>query len=192
MKTYIVKVALRGISPMVWRRFRLSGETSLAAFHYIIQIAQGWQDEHLHQFRIYGKNYGISYSGGITFLDNPYKIALDDFEFDADDRFTYEYNFFEHWLHDIRIETVLENADLKSPFCLAGNRMPGATLADETTKTLALLNAIIHADETTTVGEIRPLIEALDAVRFNRPKVNRQLSRLNLDSPELESIEIGL
>ncbi|MDC9598560.1 IS1096 element passenger TnpR family protein [Xenorhabdus anantnagensis] len=28
---------------MVWRRFRLSGETSLAAFHYIIQVAQGWQ-----------------------------------------------------------------------------------------------------------------------------------------------------
>ncbi|ETS30247.1 hypothetical protein PTE_03586 [Photorhabdus khanii NC19] len=32
MKAYIVKVALRGVSPMVWRRFRLSGETSLAAF----------------------------------------------------------------------------------------------------------------------------------------------------------------
>ncbi|MDC9623300.1 plasmid pRiA4b ORF-3 family protein [Xenorhabdus sp. XENO-7] len=192
MKIYVVKIALRGISPMVWRRFRLSGETSLAAFHYIIQIAQGWQDDHLHQFRIYGKNYGISYSGGMAFSDNPYKIALADFEFDAGDRFTYEYNFFEQGLHDIRIETVLENANLKSPFCLAGNRMPGATLADEADKTLALFNAIIHADETTTIGEIRPLVEALDAVRFNRRKINRQLSRLNLDSPELEPIVIGL
>ncbi|MDE9539692.1 hypothetical protein [Xenorhabdus bovienii] len=45
-------------------------------------------------------------------------------------------------------------------------------------KTLALFNAIIHADKTTTVGEIRPLIDALDAVRFNRPKVNHQLSNL--------------
>ncbi|CDH32747.1 plasmid pRiA4b ORF-3 family protein [Xenorhabdus bovienii] len=187
MKTYVVKVALRGISPMVWRRFRLSGETSLAAFHYIIQIAQGWQDDHLHQFRIYGKNYGISYSGGIGFPDNPDKITLDDFEFNAGDLFTYEYNFVEHWLHDIRIEAVLANSDLKSPFCLAGNRMPGATLADETAKTLALLNAIIHADETTTVRDIRPLIEALDAVRFNR-----QLRQLNLDSPELEPIVIWL
>nr|WP_230333131.1 plasmid pRiA4b ORF-3 family protein [Xenorhabdus nematophila] len=26
---------------MIWRRFRLSSETSLAAFHFIIQIAQG-------------------------------------------------------------------------------------------------------------------------------------------------------
>ncbi|WP_323856055.1 hypothetical protein [Xenorhabdus koppenhoeferi] len=29
MKAYIVKVALRGVSPMVWRRFRLSSKTSL-------------------------------------------------------------------------------------------------------------------------------------------------------------------
>ncbi|MEQ1962026.1 hypothetical protein ABLB69_02330 [Xenorhabdus khoisanae] len=64
MKAYVVRVALRGISPMVWRRFRLSGETSLEDFHYIIQIAQGWQDDCLHQLRIYGKNYGISYSDG--------------------------------------------------------------------------------------------------------------------------------
>ncbi|WP_279627204.1 IS1096 element passenger TnpR family protein [Xenorhabdus miraniensis] len=39
---------------MVWRRFRLSGETSLAAFHYLIQITQGWQNDQLHQFHIYG------------------------------------------------------------------------------------------------------------------------------------------
>ncbi|MCP9269731.1 plasmid pRiA4b ORF-3 family protein [Xenorhabdus sp. XENO-1] len=38
---------------MIWHRFRLSGETSLAAFHYIIQIAQGWQDDHLHQLGFY-------------------------------------------------------------------------------------------------------------------------------------------
>ncbi|MBS9437076.1 hypothetical protein EAE91_07780 [Photorhabdus noenieputensis] len=100
------------------------------------------QDDHLHQFRIYGKNYGISYSGGIGFPDNPYKIMLNDFEFDAGDRFTYEYNFFEHWIHDIRIETVLENSNLTSPFCLAGNRMPDATLGDEADKTLALLDVI--------------------------------------------------
>ncbi|MDE1488803.1 plasmid pRiA4b ORF-3 family protein [Xenorhabdus bovienii] len=192
MQTYIVKVALRDISPMVWRRFRLSGKTSLAAFHYIIQIAQGWHDDHLHQFRIYGKDYGISYSGGIAFPDNPYKVTLDDLEFDAGDRFTYEYNFFENWLHDIRIETILDNSNLKSPFCLAGNRMPRATLADECDKTLALLEAIVNADEAATVGDIRSLIDELDAVRFNRKKVNRQLRQLNLGSPELEPAVIAL
>lgn len=37
--------------------------------------------------------------------------------------------------------------------------MPGATIADETDKTLAFLDAIINADESTTVGDIRGFIE---------------------------------
>lgn len=41
---------------MVWRRFRLNGDTSLAALHTIIQIAQGWEDKYLHRFHIYGKD----------------------------------------------------------------------------------------------------------------------------------------
>ena len=44
MKTYLIKVALRGISPMIWRRLRIQGNTSLADLHYIIQIAMGWDD----------------------------------------------------------------------------------------------------------------------------------------------------
>ncbi|WP_244170955.1 hypothetical protein [Xenorhabdus miraniensis] len=70
------------------------------------------------------------------------------------------------------------------PFCLAGNGIPRATLADESAKTLALLNVIINADETAMVRDICPFIDALDAVRFNRPKINCQLHQLNLDSPD--------
>ncbi|CDL83602.1 hypothetical protein [Xenorhabdus szentirmaii] len=62
--------------------------------------------------------------------------------------------------------------------------MPGATLVDESDKTLALLKAIINVDETTTVRDIRPSIDELDAVRFNRKKVNRQLRQLDIDSSE--------
>lgn len=38
MKTYTVKVALRGVSPMIWRRFSIAANTSLACLHCIIQI----------------------------------------------------------------------------------------------------------------------------------------------------------
>ncbi len=55
---------------MVWRRLRIAADTSLAALHFIFQIVQGWGDDHLHQFHIYGKDYGISYEGGIGFVDN--------------------------------------------------------------------------------------------------------------------------
>lgn len=50
MKMYFVKIALRGVSPMVWRRLRIPENTSLAQLHNIIQIAYNWDDEYLHQF----------------------------------------------------------------------------------------------------------------------------------------------
>lgn len=117
---------------------------------------------------------------------------IDDFAFDTGDRFTYEYNFFEHWIHDIRVETIHEDSELKTPFCISGHSMPGPTAADEFDKTLAFLEAITNADDETTVGEIRPFADGLDAVRFNRNKINRQLSKLDLVPPALEPEVIWL
>ncbi|MCF7423557.1 plasmid pRiA4b ORF-3 family protein [Escherichia coli] len=52
----------------------------------------------------------------LGFPDNPFQVVIDDFEFDVGDRFTYEYNFFEHWIHDIRVEAIYENAVLYKGF----------------------------------------------------------------------------
>ena len=54
LNIYSIKIALRGVSPMIWRRLRISGSTSLAQFHHVIQIAMGWDDDYLHKFRING------------------------------------------------------------------------------------------------------------------------------------------
>ncbi|ECW0830677.1 TPA: plasmid pRiA4b ORF-3 family protein [Salmonella enterica] len=132
MKIYVIKIAVRGVSPMVWRRLRIAADTSLAALHFIFQIVQGWGDDYLHQFHIYGKDYGISYDGGIGFPDDPFRTVIDDFSFDVSDRFTYEYNFFDHWLHDVCVEAIHENSTLKTPFCISGHGMPRATPEDET------------------------------------------------------------
>lgn len=72
----------------------------------------GWGDGHLHQFHIYGQDDGISFDGGIGFPDNPFWVIIDDFAFDAGERFTYEYNFFEHWLHHIRVEVIHEESTI--------------------------------------------------------------------------------
>lgn len=109
---------------------------------------------------------------------------IDDFSFDIGDRFTYEYNFFGRWLHGIRVEAIHEDSGLKTPFCMSGHGMPGTTVAAD--KTLAFPEAIVNADDTATVGEIRPFIDDLDAVRFNRNKINLQLSKLDLAPPALE------
>ena len=61
---YMLHIWIRQISPMIWRRLLVRSECSLAQLHDIIQIAFGWSDSHLHRFRIHGRDYGISRSGG--------------------------------------------------------------------------------------------------------------------------------
>jgi len=121
---FTIKIALRGKSPMVWRRLLLSGTTSLAHFHYIIQLAMGWDDDNLHHFRIHAKKYGIYRRGGANFDDDPSAVFLDDFHFEPGDRFVYVYNYFEDHVHDIRVEAVetIEQAPCP-PRCIAGNRL---------------------------------------------------------------------
>ena len=160
---------------MVWRRLQIPGNTSLARLHQVIQIAYGWEDEHLHQFHIYGKDYGINHIGAVMFSDKVNEVLLDSFEFDVGDKFTYEYNFFVHCLIDIRIEGIKEQPLLTSIYCLKGNGLPGVNKYDEIEPTINLLKAIANADETTTVGDICPLVDALNAVRFNRHYVSQRL-----------------
>ncbi|MDB6374561.1 IS1096 element passenger TnpR family protein [Photorhabdus bodei] len=44
MSVYKVKVAIRDISPMIWRRFRIHYDMSLGALHFLLQFAFGWDN----------------------------------------------------------------------------------------------------------------------------------------------------
>jgi hypothetical protein len=88
VNTYSIKIALRDVSPMIWRRLRIDGNTSTADLHYIIQIAMGWDDDYLHHFHIHGIDYGLSRSGCGSFRYDAEMVFIDDFTFDVGDRFT--------------------------------------------------------------------------------------------------------
>ena len=182
MTVYSIKVALRGISPMIWRRLRLSGHTSMADLHHIIQITMGWDDEYLHCFHIFGKDYGISYAGGVNFSDNPHKVQLASFGFDTGDRFTYTYNFFNDWLCDIRIEDIQKDQECSSPYCTRGQgRLVNNTpcyRGDEVLLLVDVLDTIFNGDEaTTTVSDVREFIDIYDAKRFDRSAINCRLAQ---------------
>ncbi|EOZ1603761.1 TPA: hypothetical protein ACIX0M_004952 [Escherichia coli] len=40
MKIYVIKIAVCGITSVVWRRLRISADTSLTALHFIFQIVK--------------------------------------------------------------------------------------------------------------------------------------------------------
>ena len=68
---YQLRVVLHGISPLIWRRLLVPGDTSVAGLHTVPQTAFGWGGERLHRFVIQGTEYGISYLGGPGFRDDP-------------------------------------------------------------------------------------------------------------------------
>ena len=84
---YQLRMRLCRISPLIWRRFLVRSDTSIADLHHLIQAAFGWIDSHLHRFVIHGKDYGIAYAGGISFTDDPKLVRLADFGFRINERF---------------------------------------------------------------------------------------------------------
>ena len=178
MDQYCIKIALRGVSPMIWRRLRVGGNTSLADLHHIIQITMGWDNDYLHCFHIYGEDYGIAYDGGMSFPHSARQVFIDGFGFDVGDRFTYTYNFTIDWLCDIRIERI-EHTSEQVPWCVSGSGRQGDDArfykTDEIIAILDFIAQVAKVNETTTVSEFRPLIERYEAVRFSRPSVNKRL-----------------
>lgn len=55
---YQLRVVLRGVSPLVWRRLLVRADSSVADLHAVLQVVFGWDDDHLHRFVIHGVEYG--------------------------------------------------------------------------------------------------------------------------------------
>jgi len=123
VKIYQLRIYIRRISPLIWRRILVRSDSTIADLHYTLQLAFGWTDYHLHQFKIRGKSYGIAYAGGISFSDDPHKTTLEGFCFRPKERFVYEYNFTAGWELEGRVEkTVSFDARKIYPVCIGGGR----------------------------------------------------------------------
>ena len=202
---YQLRLVLSKISPMVWRRFLVASETSLAQLHAYIQIIFSWSDEHLHRFRIQGKDYGIAHQGGISFSDNPHAVTLSDFRLHPRERFRYEYDFTAGWQIEIRLDKILPmKLDCRVPVCSGGRgAAPGEGYAgplaylqhldrhryefpfEALEKMAAVIQRWLNSEgDCRAVDDLAELREAVEHVsayqafrphRFNRREVNRKL-----------------
>ena len=81
-----LKLLLRDVHPAVWRRVTLADSLSIADLHRVIQLLMGWDDDHLHRFRIHGRDYGIAYIGGMNFDEDAAAVPLSRFRFRPTER----------------------------------------------------------------------------------------------------------
>jgi hypothetical protein len=118
-----LKVLLRDVHPAVWRRVRLTDGRSIADLHRVIQLLMGWDDDHLHRFRIHGRDFGVAYIGGPSFAEDAAAVPLSHFGFRPTERFLYEYDFTSGWQIEVRVESVIPLApgeNHRIPICVAG------------------------------------------------------------------------
>jgi Plasmid pRiA4b ORF-3-like protein len=120
---YQLRVVLRGVSPLIWRRLLVPSDSSIADLHATLQLALGWSDEHLNRFVIHGREYGVAHPGGLWFRDDPHAVRLADLGLRVGERFLYEYDFFDGWCHDVRVEAILQVEPARRyPMCTGGAR----------------------------------------------------------------------
>ncbi|MEO0984072.1 MAG: plasmid pRiA4b ORF-3 family protein [Cyanobacteria bacterium J06639_14] len=117
------QVWLADSDPPIWRRFQVSEQATLDHLHHVLQRVMGWQNSHLHTFDIRGDRYAPPFDPPLENTQDSTAVALADFKFKPDSRFTYLYDFGDGWLHLLTLEAILDaDESLIVPYCLEGER----------------------------------------------------------------------
>ena len=205
---YQLRVVLRDVSPLVWRRLLVSSETSLAQLHEVLLRAFAWSGEHLHLFHIHGRDYGVPQYGGIVFSEDARQVRLSRFRLHDGERFRYEYDFTVGWVLDVRLERAFPwDGSRTLPACTGGSRAAppddcggaldyleridshrrGVPIEDFVLMTDAMQRLLDSGGDRNAMGNLEELREAINRVtahqnfrpeRFDRREANRQIQTL--------------
>jgi hypothetical protein len=122
-KIYQIKISLSYSNPEIWRRILVSGDTTLGKLHRVIQVVMGWTDSHLHQFAVKGVSYADSDPEmGMEGSKSENRARLHQVAPKAGASFMYVYDFGDDWVHNIKVEKILDKDEqfVGKPLCLKG------------------------------------------------------------------------
>jgi hypothetical protein len=124
-KVYQIKVTLKDSKPPIWRRLLVAADTPLETLHVVLQIAFGWINSHLHQFKVSGEFYSppVPWDDGIETLDSR-KFTLAQLAPEVGSKLVYEYDFGDFREHVIVVEKALspDEAGEELPVVVTGRR----------------------------------------------------------------------
>lgn len=113
-----LKITLEGIRPPIWRKIDIPNTYTFHQLHYIIQIAFGWQNSHLHEFmngpELIGDEEATLDSG---------KLQLKERLYEPKQKLLYLYDFGDNWEHKVQVEKIYDADEKKHyPLCVSGKR----------------------------------------------------------------------
>jgi hypothetical protein len=179
----VLRAELLGIEPLIWRRLRVPGAMTLRELHGVLQTVMGWQDCHLHDFRVGDVLVGVTDQPEIDVPEGmedegvwrvAHVVAIDSTEFE------YLYDFGDDWRHRIVIEPAARSrVPGAAPLCLAGEgACPPEDIAGPPgyAQFLVALTDASHAEHKTYVDCVGGV---WDVKGFDLNRVNRELRDKN-------------
>jgi Plasmid pRiA4b ORF-3-like protein len=131
-QVYQFKIFLEKITPTIWRRIQVPEHYTFWDLHVAIQDSMGWQDYHLHEFRIVNPATGNKDRIGIpdeeSFMDNPptrpgWTLPITDYFTKENAAAEYVYDYGDYWLHQVVLEDILpQKKSSRYPVCVEGER----------------------------------------------------------------------
>jgi hypothetical protein len=124
---YQIKVTLLGTNPPIWRRLLVPANLTLEELHNVLQLAMGWEDCHMHDFRIGQKRFGKPDPDerrmGLSSTSSERTARLFSVLGKIGAKAVYTYDFGDGWEHGITVEKALPpEAGRAYPICVGGKR----------------------------------------------------------------------
>jgi hypothetical protein len=181
VQSYQIKVTLHYTHPPIWRRILVPSNTTLLKLHDILQIVMGWENAHLHMFKVRGFDYENpeeDETGVMGMLDEA-NYKLNKIIHHEGQQLCYIYDFGDSWDHTLVVEKISSAQEsLRYPICLKGKRacppedMGGVWGYDNFLKAIQDPEHHEHEDYLNWIGE------EFDPEAFELNAVNDQLRHM--------------
>jgi hypothetical protein len=119
---YQIKVTLLRTAPPMGRRLLVPSDITLSGLHDLLQLAMGWTDSHLHEFRFRGQCYGpTDPERGVAEAIDERKVRIKQLLGRVGAKIVYTYDFGDGWEHGIVLEKGLPvDPNMAYPLCTGG------------------------------------------------------------------------
>jgi len=115
-----IQITLHASKPRIWRRILVPSDMLMYDFHWVIQVAMGWMDSHLHEF-MHGRDRFAPQDEDMDEDVTDYaEMTIRDFMSKEGEKAKYIYDFGDYWVHDLVLEKILSDDGKVYPRCTAG------------------------------------------------------------------------
>lgn len=102
---YTLKVTLLDLEPEIWRTIEVKGDTTLAKLHQVLQGAMGWENCHMHLFKVGKQLYGVPSDDDLP-MEDEREVTVAELLPKTGKTMIYTYDMGDDWHHEITAQKV--------------------------------------------------------------------------------------